>query len=74
MFCPMSSEKSIRKDEARFPKWKENIIKTIHKLREGGFAHDYPDLTDEEIYEWWVSKRNMKEWYFDLKYQGKLFE
>lgn len=74
MFCPMSSEKSIRKDETRFPKWKENIIKTIHKLREGGFAHDYQDLTDEEIYEWWVSKRNMKEWYYDLKYQGKLFE
>lgn len=74
MFCPMSSEKSIRKDEARFPKWKENIIKTIHKLRENGFANAYQDLTDEEIYEWWVSKRNMKEWYYDLKYQGKLFE
>ena len=51
-----------------------NIIKTIHKLREMGFANSYQDLTDEEIYEWWISKRNMKEWYADLKYQGKLFD
>lgn len=74
MFCPMSSEKSIRMDETKFPKWKENILKTIHKLREQGFANSYQDLTDEEIYEWWVSKRNMKEWYVELKYQGKLFD
>jgi len=33
----------------------------------------YSDLTDEEIFEWWISKENMQKWYYDHKVQMQLF-
>ena len=33
----------------------------------------YSDLTDEEIFEWWISKENMQKWYYGHKVQMQLF-
>lgn len=49
------------------------IIRTIHKLRAGNYLNDYPDATDEEVFQWWLSKRNAKAFFGDLKNQMKLF-
>lgn len=48
-------------------------MRTIHRLREIGYMNTYADLTDKEIFEWWISKDNMKKWYYSHKVQGKLF-
>lgn len=72
LFCPMASKKEITKMEKRYPKYKDAIIRTIHRIREGHFLNDYKDLTDEEVFEWWKSKINMKEFYAMKKKQYKL--
>jgi phosphoadenosine phosphosulfate reductase len=73
LFCPMASLKELRRMEVRYPRYKAAFIRTIHKLREGNFLNDYPDATDEEVFEWWISKRNAKTFFCDLKNQLKLF-
>lgn len=72
LFCPMASKKEIERTEQRYPKYKDAIIRTIHRLREGNYMKDYKDLTDEEVFEWWKSKVNMKEFYAMKKKQYKL--
>lgn len=34
----------------------------------------YKDLTDEEVFRWWVSKKGIKEWYYENKRQKSLFD
>lgn len=72
LFCPMASKKEILMMENRYPKYKEAIIRTIHRLREGNYMNDYKDLTDEEIFEWWKSKEGIKSFYAAKKLQYKL--
>lgn len=35
--------------------------------------NSYRDLTDEEVFVWWISKKGIKQWYFNNKIQGHLF-
>lgn len=72
LFCPMASKKEIFKMEKRYPKYKDAIIRTIHRIREGHYLNDYKDLTNEEVFEWWKSKISMKEFYAMKKKQYKL--
>ena len=73
LFCPMTNIRCIRQDAERYPKYKDAILRTIHKLRENGYLNQYTDLTDSEVFEWWISKKGLKVWYFENKVQGKLF-
>lgn len=73
LFCPMANIRRIRQDAERYPKYKDTILRTIHKLRENGYLNQYTDLTDSEVFEWWISKKGLKVWYFENKVQGKLF-
>lgn len=74
LFCPIASLKELRRMERRYPKYKDAVIRTIHRIRSCNYLNDYPDMTDEEVFQWWISKRNLSEFYADLKLQGKLFE
>lgn len=73
LFCPMANIKSIRKDCEEYPKYKALIIRTINTLRSNGYMSNYTDLTDEEVFEWWISKKSIKQWYCDNELQLKLF-
>lgn len=73
LFCPMASKKEIVMQGRAYPKYKALILRTIHRLRENGYMNQYSDLTDEEIFEWWISKENMKKWYYGRKKQLQLF-
>lgn len=74
LFCPMASQRETLKQGAEYPKYKDLILRTIRRLRENGYMmNQYPDLTDKEVFDWWVSKRGLKEWYYDNKVQGSLF-
>ena len=72
LFCPMGSKKELARMEKRYPKYKEAILRVIHRMRMNGYLNSYPDLTDEEVFQWWTSKKNIKNFYSDLKEQTKL--
>lgn len=72
LFCPMASKTELRRMEKRYPKYKQAIVRTIHKLRENNYMSYYKDLTDEEVFELWITRRKAAEFYNDLKYQRKI--
>lgn len=72
LFCPMANKREIAMMERRYPKYKAAVIRTIHRLREMGSMNDYPDLTDEEVFDWWKGQLNIKEYYAMTKWQQKL--
>jgi len=41
--------------------------------RENGYMNCYADLTDAEVFRWWLSKKGIKQWYAENKKQYKLF-
>ena len=73
LFCPMSSKANISRDCQKYPKYKAMLIRTIHRIRESGGLYKFPDLTDEEYFNWWISKETLKKWYFGNKQQQNLF-
>lgn len=73
LFCPMASKKEVLRQGAAYPKYYALILRTIHQLRENGYMNHYPDLTDEEVFECWISKEGIAKWYAKHK-QPNLFD
>lgn len=64
MVCPFAPTKQLIAVFNEFPNLKKKMLKAIHTLREmSNYASEYPDKTDEEILEWWVSKKNIREYF-----------
>lgn len=64
MVCPFAPTKQLISIFNEFPNLKKKMLKTIHLIREtSNYACDYPDKTDEELLEWWMSKKNMREYF-----------
>lgn len=73
IFCPMARKSEWTAYEQRYPKYKEALLRLIHRLRtEKQWMNSYADLTDEEIYQWYKSKVSIKHWYAENKQQQKL--
>lgn len=72
LFCPMASKKELFRMEKRYPKYKDAIIRTIHRIRQEGYLNEHPDLTDEEVFRWWTSKDNLETFYATNRLQYKL--
>ena len=74
LFCPMARKSEQQKAKERYPKYKAAIIRTIHKIRKGGgcYANYYPELTDEQIFDWWTGKTSIKKYYAKNYLQQKL--
>lgn len=74
LFCPMARKSEQLMAKERYPKYKAAIIRTIHKIRNGGggYANDYPELTDEQIFDWWTGKTGIKKYYAKNYLQQKL--
>lgn len=74
IICPMTSYKDRVKDVIRYPKYKQMYIRTIHRLRENSnFLADHPELSDEQVFDWWISGDSLKKWIADNITQGFLF-
>lgn len=59
LFCPMATQKEKRMMATRYPKFKDAFIRMIGRLRtrEGRiFAEKYPQLTNDEIFNWYIGK------------------
>ncbi len=75
IFCPMRSLHNLRQDEKEYPHQWHKWIETIKALRRDGFMmniDEYVDMSkyseDEAakyVYEWWVSKQNIREFVMD---------
>lgn len=64
MVCPFAPTKQLIAVFNEFPNLKRKMLATIHLLREtSNYATDYKDKTDEELLEWWMSKKNIKEYF-----------
>lgn len=73
IMCPLAGQKEIVKDMHRYPKYYDAFMRTIHRMREKGYLNFYPDMTDHDIFEWWLSKLGIRTWYNENKRQGRLF-
>lgn len=73
LFCPMASKREKLRECELYPKYKALIIRTIAKLKESGYMNKYPDLTEEELFMWWISGDSMAKFYNELK-QPRLFD
>jgi len=70
MVCPFAPTKQLISVFTEFPNLKKKMLKTIHLLREtSNYASAYKDKTDEEILEWWMSKKSIAEYF-----QPRLFD
>ena len=78
LFCPMANIKEQHRMERDYPKYKRQYIRTIQKLRQyradNGMTDYYQEMTDEDVFEWWLSKKNLKEWKANNIYQKDLFK
>lgn len=66
LFCPMASLKELRRMERDYPKFKRQFLRTIHNVRESrngaGLADYYGEMTDEDVFQWWLSKQSLEKW------------
>lgn len=78
LFCPMANMKEQRRMERDYPKYKRQFLRTIHKLREfrdtNGLDDYYVGMTDEDVFQWWLSKKNLEAWKADNIYTKDLFK
>lgn len=78
LFCPMASIKEQRRMERDYPKYKAQYLRTIQKLRdyrsENGLPDYYQGMTNEDVFQWWLSKKGLDEWKADNIYTKDLFE
>ena len=76
LFCPMASIKEQRKMERDYPKYKAQYLRTIRRFRQCRNDNDLPDyyqnMTDEDVFQWWLSKKNLKQWKAENFQQLKL--
>lgn len=64
MVCPFAPTKQLNAVFNEFPNLKKKMLKTIHLLREtSNYVREYQDKTDEELLKWWMSKKNIKEYF-----------
>ncbi len=78
IFCPMASMREQRRMERDYPKYKRQYLRTIRKLRKcrdaNGMDDFYKGLTDEQVFQWWLSKKSMEAWKADNIYTKDLFD
>ena len=64
MVCPYAPTKHLIGIFNEFPNLKKKMLKTIHLIREtSNYGAEYKDKTDEELLEWWMSKKNIQEYF-----------
>lgn len=61
----------VRREEsakrAKYPKFHALLIKTIQRLLDNGYFHNYQPLTPEDVFEWWASKEPASRFFNQLK-------
>lgn len=71
LFCPIQTTRGIWQDVREYPKHYYAFIKMIHRIRQAriqdkGYDH-WGDLSDEEVFAWYASKKSFEEFYAERK-------
>jgi phosphoadenosine phosphosulfate reductase len=74
MMCPFSNKREIEKYERQYPKMKKTILKASQKFLDKKKKDTKFFATAEEYYEWWKSKKNVKEYMASKKQLKMNFE
>lgn len=61
MFCPFAKAEQIDFYEKKYPKFKEQILKHFRIFLENN-PRKTVDFSAEDYYDWWKSKKTIKEW------------
>lgn len=73
--CPMSGIKQKRKELARYPhlrsRWVD-VFENFQKTGQADLAMKY-NCSADDMFEWWISGKNFRDWYMDYKLQTRLF-
>lgn len=68
LFCPMASKSEMKRMKDRYPRYYALFVRIIGKLRaEAGYMNSYKFLTDEEIMEWYMSKKTLRKFLAEQK-------
>ncbi len=72
IFCPMASPKTKALDRQRYPGVERAIKKSIQWLIENVAYGSKYDATADEIFDWYCTRKNMKEYFGMLRAQTKI--
>lgn len=73
MFCPMTTRKTKYQELKRYPGVANKIIQSIQYLIDtNGYMNNH-NASAEETFMWWISNKASDEYFFDIRYQLKLF-
>ena len=73
LFCPMSSPKEKALHRKMYPGVEREIKKSIQWLIDNrGYMNQY-NATADEVFDWWCSNKNPKQYYGMLRNQMKMF-
>lgn len=66
ILCPLKSYKLRIKDRERWPKYYNMYLRALHRVREESkYFSDHPELTDEQIMDWWMKDVTLEKWLAD---------
>lgn len=72
IFCPMGSAKTHQAERVRYPGFERSFKRSIQYIIDTyGFGHEFNATTDE-VFEWYVSGKNMKSYFGMIRNQTKL--
>lgn len=72
LFCPMASKKEMLCCKERYKGYYRLYLRLIRRLRENGYLSDYSSLTDNEVFDWWISKEPLAKWFAKNKIQQQI--
>lgn len=66
ILCPLKSYKQRVKDMKRWPKYYDMYLRALHRVRsESNYFSDHPELTDEQVMDWWLKDVSLDKWLAD---------
>lgn len=66
LFCPFSSTKTLIYNKKKYPRYYKLFLRSIQRIIDKGYMIDFSPVTAELVWEWWISKRNAKEFFSQL--------
>lgn len=73
LFCPMAKQKELHRMEREYPKYKQAYLRVIEQLRQDRILQGKKDywegMSAEDVFQWWVSKKELKKWKAQNKQQ-----
>lgn len=67
MFCPFATQRTLIYNANKYPKYHKLFIRSIERIIDKGYMNEYSPVSAEQVWEWWISKRNSQEFFSQLE-------